>query len=181
MLVIVGTLPLFLILPIKDWVEQLYYNTYFIGFALLATGALLYLSDRLSRGKKTEKGATVVDALLVGASQALATVPGLSRSGTTIAVGMLRGYDRSFAVRYSFLLSLPAVLGANILSLKNAVEGGIDWSMLPVYLFGMVIAAVAGYFSIRLVNLLANKGKFGNFAYYCWAVGALALILSVLL
>ena len=94
---------------------------------------------------------------------------------------MLRGYDRSFAVRYSFLLSLPAVLGANILSLKNAVEGGIDWSMLPVYLFGMVIAAVAGYFSIRLVNLLANKGKFGNFAYYCWAVGALALILSVLL
>ena len=94
---------------------------------------------------------------------------------------MLRGYDRTFAVRYSFLLSLPAVIGANILSLKDAVESGIDWPMLPVYLFGMVVAAVAGYFSIRLVNLLANKGKFGNFAYYCWVVGALALIFSIML
>ena len=181
MLVILGTLPLFLILPIKDAVEQLYYNTYFIGFALLVTGALLYISDRMSQGRKTEKNATVADALLVGVGQALATVPGLSRSGTTIAVGMLRGYERSFAVRYSFLLSLPAVLGANILSLKDAVESGIDWSMLPVYLVGMVVAAVAGYFSIRLVNLLANKGKFGNFAYYCWVVGALALIFSIML
>lgn len=181
MLVILGTLPLFLILPIKDAVEQLYYNTYFIGFALLVTGTLLYVSDRMSQGRKTEKNATVADALLVGVGQALATVPGLSRSGTTIAVGMLRGYDRNFAVRYSFLLSLPAVLGANILNLKDAVESGIDWSMLPVYLFGMVIAAVTGYFSIRLVNLLTNKGKFGNFAYYCWVVGALALILSTML
>ncbi len=181
MLVILGTLPLFLILPIKDAVEKLYYNTYFIGFALLVTGTLLYISDRLSQGRKTEKNATVADALLVGVGQALATVPGLSRSGTTIAVGMLRGYDRTFAVRYSFLLSLPAVIGANLLSLKDAVESGIDWSMLPVYLFGMVVAAVAGYFSIRLVNLLANKGKFGNFAYYCWVVGALALIFSIML
>lgn len=82
---------------------------------------------------------------------------------------MAPGLDREFCcAAYSFLLSLPAVLGANILSLKDAVESGIDWSMLPVYLFGMVVAAVAGYFSIRLVNLLASKGKFGNFAYYCW-------------
>lgn len=181
LLVIVGTLPLFLILPIKDLVEKLYYNTYFIGFALLCTGTLLYVSDRLSRGRKTESNVTVADALLVGAAQALATVPGLSRSGTTIAVGMLRGYDRSFAVRYSFLLSLPAVIGANILSLKDAVSSGIDWSLMPVYLFGTVIAAVAGYFAIRLVNLLADKGKFGNFAYYCWIVGALALIFSIIL
>ena len=181
MLVIMGTLPLFLILPIQDQVESLYYNTFFIGFALLVTGTLLYVSDRLSRGRKTETNATVIDALLVGVGQAIATVPGLSRSGTTIAVGMLRDYDRSFAVRYSFLLSLPAVIGANILSLKDTIESGIDWSMMPVYLFGMVIAAVAGYFSIRLVNMLASKGKFGNFAYYCWAVGALSLILSVIL
>jgi undecaprenyl-diphosphatase len=181
MLVIIGTLPLFLILPFKDAIEGLYSNTYFIGFALLVTGTLLYIADRLSRGKKTEKNATIADALVVGVGQALATVPGLSRSGTTIAAGMLRGYDRTFAVRYSFLLSLPAVIGANILSLKGAIAGGIDWSMMPVYLVGMVVAAVAGYFAIRLVNLLADKGKFGNFAYYCWVVGMLALVFSFIL
>ena len=181
LLVILGTLPLFLILPIKDTVEQLYYNTYFIAFALLATGCLLYLSDRLAKGRKTEKNATIVDVLLVGVSQAIATVPGLSRSGTTIAAGLMRGFDRTFAVRYSFLLSLPAVLGANILSLKDAVQEGVDWGMLPIYLVGMVVSAVVGYFAIRLVNLLTDKGKFGNFAYYCWGVGVLTLILSILL
>lgn len=181
MLVIVGTLPLFVVLPIKDMIEGLYSNTYFIGFALLVTGTLLYVSDRLGRGKKTEKNATIVDALVVGIGQAIATVPGLSRSGTTIAAGMLRGYDRSFAVRYSFLLSLPAVIGANILSLKDAVASGIDWSMMPTYLVGMVVASVTGYFAIRLVNLLADKGKFGNFAYYCWAVGMFALFFSFIL
>ena len=181
LLIIIGTLPLFLILPIKDSVESLYSNTFFIGFALLVTGTLLYISDRLSQGGKTERNSTLLDALLVGCGQALATVPGLSRSGTSIAVGLLRGYDRKFAVRFSFLLSLPAIIGANILSLKDAIEAGIDWSMFPAYVLGTVVAAVVGYFSIRLVNLLTDKGKFGNFAYYCWAVGALALILSIIL
>ena len=179
-LVILGTLPLFLILPIKDKVEQLYNNTYFIAFALLATGCLLYLSDRLAKGRKNEKNATIVDVLLVGVSQAIATVPGLSRSGTTIAAGLMRGFDRTFAVRYSFLLSLPAVLGANILSLKDAIQTGIDWSLLPIYLVGTAIAAVVGYFAIRLVNLLADKGKFGAFAYYCWIAGTIFLVLSLL-
>lgn len=180
LLVILGTLPLFLILPIKDSVEQLYSNTYFIGFALLATGGLLFLSDRLAKGRKNEKNTTILDVLLVGVCQAIATVPGLSRSGTTIAAGLLRGFDRSFAVRYSFLLSLPAVIGANILTLKDAIQTGIDWGMLPIYLVGTVIAAVVGYFAIRLVNLLTDQGKFGAFAYYCWGVGILALVLSVL-
>lgn len=181
LLVILGTLPLFLILPIKDAVESLYNNTYFIGFALLLTGVLLFVSDRISKGKKNEKKATVADALVVGLGQAVAIAPGLSRSGTTIAVGLMRGYDRSFAVRFSFLLSLPAILGANILSLKDAVQTGIDWGMFPAYLLGMIVAAVVGYFAIRLVNLLSDKGKFGSFAYYCWGVGALTLVLSIVL
>jgi undecaprenyl-diphosphatase len=178
LLIIVGTLPLFLILPIKDKVEGLYYNTYFIGFALLITGTLLFVSDRMAKGKKTVKNATILDTVIVGLAQALATVPGLSRSGTTIAAGLLRGYQREYAVRYSFLMSIPAVLGANILSLKDVVETGIDTQMLPVYLVGLLVSAVSGYFAIRLVNLLTNKGKFGSFAYYCWGVGVLALILT---
>lgn len=179
--VIVGTLPLFVILPIKDFVDGLYGNTWFIAVALLVTGTLLFVSDRLAKGKKTVKSVPMLDIVIIGFAQALATIPGLSRSGTTISVAMMRGCKRDFAVRFSFLLSIPAVIGANILTLKDAIEAGIDWSMMPVYLVGVVVAAVSGYFAIRLVNLLSNKGKFGNFAYYCWGVGILALILSAVL
>ena len=91
---------------------------------------------------------------------------------------MALGLDRKFAVRFSFLMSLPAVLGANSLSLKDALEAGVDLEMLPIYLVGMVVSGVVGYFAIRLVNLLADKGKFGNFAYYCWVVGLGSLIAS---
>ena len=177
-MVIIGTLPLFVILPFKHMIDKLYYNTWFIGFALLVTGGLLYVSDRLAKGRKTERSVTVLDVILIGFGQALATVPGLSRSGTTISVGLMRSCNRRFAVRFSFLLSIPAVLGANILSLKDAVEAGIDWSLMPSYILGVAIAAVSGYFAIRVVNLLTDQGKFGKFAYYCWGVGLLALILS---
>lgn len=178
LLVIVGTLPLFLILPIKDSIESLNSSLLAIGIAELVTGVLLFTSDRLAKGTKTESNCPLVDALIVGLAQACATVPGLSRSGTTISVGMMRGYDRAFAVRYSFIMSLPAVLGANILSIGDALEAGIDTSLIPVYLVGVVIAGVVGYFAIGLVNLLSNKGKFGAFAYYCWAIGVLAIILN---
>lgn len=181
LLIIVGTLPLFAVLPVKDYVEQLSNSSLFIGCALLVTGALLFTADRISHGRKTERSATILDTVIVGFAQAIATVPGLSRSGTTIAAGMLRGYSRDFAVRYSFLMSIPAVLGANLLSLKDALEAGIDTSLLPVYLVGVAVAAVSGYFAIKLVNLLTDKGKFGAFAYYCWAVGALAIVLSIAL
>lgn len=181
LMVIIGTLPLFVILPIKKYIDGLYNNTWFIAVALLVTGCLLFLSDRLARGRKSIRTVGIADILIIGCGQALATIPGLSRSGTTISVAMMRGCRRDFAVRFSFLLSIPAVLGANILSLVDAIQAGIDWSLMPAYLLGVAVAAVSGYFAIRLVNLLANKGKFGNFAYYCWGVGILALILSAVL
>jgi undecaprenyl-diphosphatase len=91
---------------------------------------------------------------------------------------MALGFERKFAVRYSFLLSLPAVLGATLLEVVDVVKdgSGVPDGMLGKYLLGMVIAGVVGYFAIKLVNLLATKGKFGAFAYYCWAVGALSLV-----
>lgn len=180
MLIIVGTLPLFLVLPIKDMVEGLANNLYFVGGALIVTGFLLFASDRASKGHKAERSATMRDALLVGCAQAIATCPGISRSGTTITAGCFLGFDRKFAVRYSFLMSIPAILGANILSLADAVEVGIDWSMLPIYLAGVVVAAVVGYACIRLLKMIADKGRFGFFAYYCWIVGALTLIMNAL-
>lgn len=180
LLIVAGTLPLFLILPIKDAVEGLYGNTFFVGGALLATGLLLYLCDRLRKGRKNERTATIADVLAVGVGQAVATCPGISRSGMTISVGCLRGFERRFAVRFAFLLSIPAVLGANILQIKDVAEAGIDWTLLPAYLLGLAAAGISGYLSIRLVRLVADKGKFGAFAYYCWIAGALTLALSLL-
>ena len=180
LMILVATLPLFVVLPIKDKVESLYGNTIFVGAALVVTGCVLFFSDRMSRGKKGPKSATMLDALLVGVGQAVAVVPGLSLSGTTISAGMMRGFHRRFAVRFSFLLSIPAVLGANILSIGEAVRQGIDVSQLPAYIVGTLVAAVSGFFAIRLVNMLADKGKFGSFAYYCWGIGAAAVLASLI-
>ena len=179
LLIIVATLPLFAILPIKDTVEGLANNLYFVSIALIGTGFLLFASDRVKKGRKTEKTATMTDALIVGLGQAVATCPGISRSGTTITVGCFVGYERAFAVRFSFLMSIPAILGANILSLKDAMEAGNIWGAVPMYLVGVAVAAVSGYACIRLLKMIAAKGKFGAFAYYCWAVGALTLIMTM--
>ncbi|MGO5114925.1 undecaprenyl-diphosphate phosphatase [Candidatus Avoscillospira sp. LCP25S3_F1] len=180
LMIIVATLPLLLVFPIKDRVELLYQNTFFIAFALVLTGTLLFVSDRMPRGHKTAGTATMADAILVGLAQAVAVVPGLSRSGTTISAGMARGFDRTYAVKFSFLMSIPAVLGANILSIVDAVKEGIDPSLLPMYLVGVVVAMVSGYASISLLRFIARKGRFGGFAYYCWGVGLVTLILSLI-
>ena len=178
LLIIVGTLPLFAVLPIRKAVQGLGDNMVFVGAALIVTGFLLFLCDRVRKGRKTERSATWADALLVGVGQAVATLPGVSRSGMTITAGCFVGYERRFAVRFSFLLSIPAVLGANILSIGDAVKAGVNGAEVPMYLVGVVTAAVVGYLCIRLLKYVADKGRFGAFAYYCWAVGILTLVLQ---
>ena len=181
LLLIVATLPLFLVLPVKKYVEAVGSYPEAVSCILILTGVILFLSDRMAKGRKTARNTTLKDAVLIGVAQGFATLPGLSRSGSTIAAGMALGLDRKFAVRFSFLMSLPAVLGATILELVDVVgEGSVDAALLPKYLLGMVIAGVVGYFSIGLVNLLASKGKFGAFAYYCWIAGGVFLVLSLI-
>lgn len=180
LMIVIGTLPLFLILPIYDMLEGLYYKSVFIGVMLVLTGCIIYISDKMQQGRKTEKNMSMLDALIIGLCQAVATIPGLSRSGTTITAGQATGLRREFAVRFSFLLSIPAVLGANILSIAKAIREGIDWQYLPAYLVGTVVAILSGIASISLLRHIANKGKFGGFAYYCWVVGVLSIILTVI-
>jgi len=176
--VIVGTLPLLLVIFIP--VYRLFFNTFFIGFALIVTGGLLFVSSRLiKQGNKTDKTMTMTDALLIGLAQAVAVLPGLSRSGTTISVGLARGLTGSFAVRFSLLLSIPAVIGATIVSIYRAVSGGANFALLPTYLAGFVVAAGVGYFAIQFLRRLMAKGSFGNFAYYCWGVGIVTIIWSL--
>ncbi len=179
-MICLATLPLFLVLPINDKLEVLYYNNIFIGLALILTGCMLYVSDKMTPGRKTGGSMTILDAVIIGLCQCAATVPGLSRSGTTITAGLATGLRRDFAVKFSFLLSVPAVLGANILSLVDAVQSGIDWSCVPAYLIGTAVAMLSGIGAISLLKYIANKGKFGGFAYYCWVVGVLSIILSMI-
>ncbi len=174
-----GTLPLFIILPFHDSLEQLYYKTGFIGAAFLLNGCLLYVSDRIGPGRGNERSMRIRDALLIGCAQAVATIPGISRSGSTITAGIATGQSRPFAMKYSLLMSIPAVLGANLLSLIKAIKAGVEWSNFPAYLIGMIVSIVVGYFSIILLQRLLKKGKFGNFAYYMWGVGVVTLIASL--
>jgi undecaprenyl-diphosphatase len=179
-MIVISTLPLVLILPIKDELETLYYNSIFIGVALILTGCMLYVSDKMLPGKKNGGTMTLLDALIIGLCQCAATVPGLSRSGTTITAGISTGLERDFAVKFAFLMSIPAVLGANLLGLVDALRDGINWSYVPAYLVGTAVAAVSGIAAIRLLHYVARKGRFGGFAYYCWVVGALAIILTMI-
>ena len=181
LMIVVGTLPLFLVLPINDKVEELYYITPFIGAALLLTGCVLFVSDKMAPGTRTERNMRFRDALTIGLCQCVATIPGLSRSGATITAGIATGLDRTFAMKYSFLLSLPAVLGANLLSFIKAIgEESIEASLIPAYLLGMLAAMLSGIAAISLMKLITKKSKFGWFAYYCWGAGVLTIILSLI-
>ena len=180
--IIIGTLPMFVAVFFAGSVGRLFMYPAFIGFALIITGGLLFVSDRyLKAGNKTEKTMSIVDALIIGVAQAIAIIPGLSRSGTTISVGLARGLSKSFAVRFSLLLSIPAVLGATVVTFYNAIMEGSYFFLLPVYLAGAVVAAVVGYFSINILRRVIIKSGSTKFAYYCWVLGGLTMILSLII
>lgn len=179
-LIVAATLPLVLILPINDYIGELSQSTVFVGIALILTGFMLLVSDKMTAGTKTEKNMRFSDALIIGLCQCVATLPGLSRSGTTITAGIATGQNRSYAVKFSLLMSIPAVLGATLLELIKAIKTGIDASLIPAYLFGMVAAMVSGVLAIGLLKMIAKSKRFGGFAYYCWIVGALTIILSMI-
>ncbi len=180
-LVGVATLPLVVLVPFSGLIERLYTNLSFVALALLVTGAILYAADRIPKGKKDSRSITVKDVLLVGLAQGVALLPGVSRSGSTISAGIACGLKRSFATKFAFLLSIPAVLGSFVLQLIKALIAGVNWSLLPVYLVGMVFAGVVGYFAIGLMRRFVERCKLTYFSYYCWGVGALVLIISMFL
>jgi undecaprenyl-diphosphatase len=178
--IVVGSLPLLLVLPVRSAVASLYQSTAFVSLMLMVTGGILYLTGKLRPGTKGLREIGFGQVLLVGLGQALAVLPGISQSGTTISLALACGFRQQFAVRFSFLLSIPAVLGAAILTISQAASTEMDISLLPQYLCGMASAAVSGYFSIRLLRYLAEKNRFGGFAYYCWGAGIIALMLSLI-
>ena len=180
LLIVIATLPMFALVPFKDWIEGLFSSPYVVGCALLGTALLLFLSERMPAGHKSERTMRPLDALLIGCMQALAVIPGLSRSGSTLTGGLFRGLSRPFAVKFAFLICIPAVLGANVLNIPDAVHEIGDLSLLPIYLAGVAVAAVSGFFAIRLVQYLSRRGGFRVFGFYCALVGVVTLILTAL-
>ena len=128
---------------------------------------------------KTDDTVRWYDALIVGIAQCAAILPGLSRSGVTITAGTFRGFDRRFAVKFSFLLSIPAILGANLFEINSAVKAGFDTSAIPSYIAGIVAACVSGFLAIKFVDWIAGKVKFKFFGIYCIALGIVAITLAL--
>ena len=176
----VGTVPLALALPLRSQVAAMYHNTPLISLMLVGMGTILYVSDRYSGGNDGIRETSAWKAFLVGLAQVPGVIPGLSRAGITISAGTLLGMKRSFAVWFSFLLSVPAVLGAVVVTFYDGLQAGSQSLQLPQYLCGMLAAAVSGYFSIGLLRYLAAKHKFGGFIYYCWGAGLISMALSLI-
>jgi undecaprenyl-diphosphatase len=180
--IIVGTVPLLLAIPINDRIGILMGNLTFVGFSMITMGALLFFTDKLIKaGRKNEKTMKTKDALFIGIAQAIAAIPGLSRTGATLSVGMTRGLGKDFAVRFSVFLSLPTILIAIIMSFFSSFRNPIDWSSFFAYLVGFIVSVAAGYFSIQLLRLAAVKRKLTNFAYYIWLLGLVTIIFSITL
>ncbi len=181
-LLIVATVPLLIVIPFYNLIRTLFFHTGFIGFMLLTTGALLFVSVKyLKTGHKTEKTLTVGDAVMIGLAQLIAVIPGLSHAGATIAVGLSRGAERDFSIRFSLLLSLPAVLGATILTFVKAISSGIDWSILPAAFIGFAVSAVVGIFAIAATRSLMKENKWIYFSRYCFIAGVVVILLSIIL
>lgn len=175
----VATLPL---IPIKlfgldDKVELLSKYSYIIGILLIINGCMLFFSDRLSKGKISVSEGGFLRPLGIGIVQAVfGILPGISRSGSTITGGRIFGYSREDAVRFSFLMSIPAILGACVTEIPDLVTNGIDTEFLVPVLVGSLTAAVVGFFAIKLLQYITKNKSFTFFAFYCVAVGAAAII-----
>ena len=179
-MIIISVLPMLFIIPLRAQLNKLFYRSVFIGVMMILTGFMLYTSDRMTPGRKTERSMTMFDALIIGLCQCAAAIPGLSRSCTTITAGVATGLRRDFAVKFSMLMSLPAVVGSVLLNLIDTFKSPVDWSCLPAYLVGTAVALVSGIVAINVLKYISAKGKFGKFAYYCWVVGVLGIILTMI-
>lgn len=174
--IVLGTIPAVIVgLKFKDQIEQAFGSTLMAGIMLLVTSAILFLT-LLAKPKR--KKLTILDSILIGISQAVAILPGISRSGSTISTAMYLGIDKKTAFNFSFILSLPAILGAFILQLKDALELGIATEVMLIYLAGMVAAFGAGYICLIVLRKVVIAGKFAYFGIYTLIIGVLTIIFS---
>ncbi|MCQ2143111.1 MAG: undecaprenyl-diphosphate phosphatase [Bacteroidales bacterium] len=167
----------------KDYVEDLFSSLLVVGVCLLLTALLLFFSDRVSEGRKAAEnahrnGIGYIQAFIIGCGQALAVLPGLSRSGTTISTGLLCGVKREVVAQFSFLMVLVPILGEAFLDL---LDGGFSASAvgLPALAVGFLAAFVSGLFACRVMIALVKRAKLKWFALYCALIGLLTIVLTI--
>jgi len=171
--IVVGSVPIaFTGFVFHDFFESLFSNLPAVGLALLITGFVLFFSEKRIGNKKMG----MLDSILIGVAQAIAIIPGVSRSGVTISTGLLRKVDKATAFKYSFLLSAPAIAGATVMESKELVVGNID--LIPLFL-GTIVSMIVGYVSLKLLQKIVMNQKIHMFAYYCWAVGVLIILFTI--
>jgi undecaprenyl-diphosphatase len=174
-LLVIGMIPAAVVgLTLDGPIEIVFTRPEYVAIALIITGAILAISLAFPPGERTVEDGTPGDAVVVGMAQALALIPGISRSGVTITAGLVQGFSRVEAARYAFLLGVPAIAGAGLIEGADLIDrGGFEASLLV----GMAVAAVTGYLAIAgLVRLLTRRGL-APFVAYCIGFGVLSLVL----
>jgi undecaprenyl-diphosphatase len=178
-LIIIASIPTaFLGLFLKRFEHILFASPVLVGFMLILTGTILWLSKNFYFSGNKAARLSIKKAVLIGTGQGLAVLPGLSRSGTTIALGMFLGLDRHMAAKFSFLLSIPAILGAQILSIKDMIETGLIIDSVAIY--ATIVSFIVGLFALKILLTVVHSGKFHLFAPYCWLVGILVLLSKII-
>lgn len=174
-LILIGSIPTaFIGLVIKQFEHILFASEVLVGFMLILTGTILWTSKNFYSSKNKKDGFSIKKALIIGVGQGLAVIPGISRSGTTIALGMFLGLDRHNAAKFSFLLSIPAILGAQILSIKDMINSGLVIDSITIY--ATIVSFITGLLALKLLLSLVHSGRFHLFAPYCWLIGSLVLL-----
>ena len=175
-LIVLASVPTALIgFAFKDLFESLFASTLAVGLALVGTGTVLFATKFARPRQRSLKEFTIPDALLIGVAQGLAITPGLSRSGLTISAALLLGLDRDLAGRFSFLIFIPAILGALLLEASSLSMSSFTWFDSAV---GFFSALAAGIVALTFLLKIVRRGSFHYFAYYCWLAGIVAIVLS---
>ncbi|MEY8427896.1 undecaprenyl-diphosphate phosphatase [Lachnospiraceae bacterium 46-15] len=175
-LILVSTIPTGVIgYAAKSLVEAASATLIVPGVCLLLTGVLLVIADFTEDGKKIPRDVSYTNGFFIGIAQGISTLPGLSRSGTTITACLVSGFDKRFAVKYSFLMAVPAVLGASVLEIKDAVSEEITGNLVICCIIGAVVAGLVGYVCIKVMLSIVRKKKFKGFAIYCLVLGVAAI------
>lgn len=182
-LVLIATLPLIPGALLDHYVEAVSGSMLAVGIILTVNSAMLYMSDKIKPGDRGLAEMKPKNALVIGLSQLIAVFPGLSRSGTTVTAGLTQKLDRPFAVKFSFIMSIPAILGACVLKLPEFVTtvGSEDPALLLTYLAGALTAGIVGVAAMKLLQFIAKNKNFRIFSIYSLAAGIFAIILNFIL
>lgn len=176
-LLIVATIPTGLMgFLLKDYFEAMFSSASAVGFFLILTAVFIFLGEWIGKGRRGLREMGIWDALFIGVAQGCAIAPGLSRSGTTISASLGRGFDRSFAARFSFILSIPAILGAGLLQSKAIIKAGTLGIGFAPLVIGFLAALFSGLIAIKFFMALIQRTSIRVFAYYCLAVGFFVIL-----